>query len=43
MLEVPRALSFGRLPYERIAQGLAEDFWPVLKKERVDTGCFGSP
>lgn len=33
--------GYGWLPYEYVLTGLAEDFWSVLKKEWVDTGCFG--
>lgn len=32
--------GYGWLPYEYVRQGLAEDFWSVLKKEWVDTGQF---
>jgi C1A family cysteine protease len=32
--------GYGWLPYEYVMQGLAEDFWSVLKKEWVDTGQF---
>lgn len=32
--------GYGWLPYEYILQGLAEDFWSVLKKEWIDTGVF---
>jgi len=32
--------GYGWLPYEYILQGLAEDFWSILKKEWVDTGAF---
>jgi C1A family cysteine protease len=32
--------GYGWLPYEYVLQGLAEDFWSVLKKEWVDTGAF---
>ena len=35
--------GYGWLPYEYIEQGLAEDFWSILKKEWVDTGCFELP
>jgi C1A family cysteine protease len=32
--------GYGWLPYEYVLQGLAEDFWAVLKKEWIDTGAF---
>lgn len=32
--------GYGWLPYEYILEGLAEDFWSILKKEWVDTGEF---
>jgi C1A family cysteine protease len=32
--------GYGWLPYEYLRQGLAEDFWSVLKKEWIDTGEF---
>jgi len=32
--------GYGWLPYEYVLKGLAEDFWAVLKKERVETGVF---
>jgi len=32
--------GYGRLPYEYILRGLAEDFWSVLKKDWIDTGAF---
>ncbi len=32
--------GYGWLPYEYIRCGLAEDFWSVIKKDWVDTGCF---
>ena len=32
--------GYGWLPYEYIMNGLAEDFWSVLKKEWIDTGEF---
>jgi len=32
--------GYGWLPYDYVLQGLAEDFWSVLKKEWVDTGAF---
>jgi C1A family cysteine protease len=32
--------GYGWLPYEYVLQGLAVDFWSVLKKEWVDTGQF---
>ena len=28
------------LPDDFVLRGLAEDFWTILKKERVDTGEF---
>lgn len=32
--------GYGWLPYEYVKQGLAEDFWSILKKEWVDTEQF---
>jgi C1A family cysteine protease len=32
--------GYGWLPYDYLLQGLAEDFWSVLKKEWIDTGQF---
>ncbi len=32
--------GYGWLPYEYLLNGLAEDFWSVLKKEWIDTGQF---
>ena len=32
--------GYGRLPYEYVLKGLAEDFWTILKKEWIDTGSF---
>jgi C1A family cysteine protease len=32
--------GYGWLPYEYILQGLAQDWWSVLKQEWVDTGLF---
>ena len=32
--------GYGWLPYDYVKNGLAEDFWSVLKKEWVDTGEF---
>jgi len=32
--------GYGWLPYEYILQGLAEDWWSLLKNEWVDTGNF---
>ena len=32
--------GYGWLPYEYVRQGLAEDFWTILKKEWIDTGQF---
>jgi len=32
--------GYGWLPYEYVINGLAEDFWSILKKEWVDTGIF---
>jgi len=32
--------GYGRLPYEYVLRGLAEDFWSVVKKEWIDTGQF---
>ena len=34
--------GYGWLPYEYILQGLACDFWSVLKQDWVDTGLFTS-
>jgi C1A family cysteine protease len=33
--------GYGWLPYEYILQGLAIDWWSLLKKEFVDTREFG--
>jgi C1A family cysteine protease len=33
--------GYGWLPYEYVLQGLALDFWSLLKMEWVDTGQFG--
>lgn len=33
--------GYGWLPYEYVLQGLAEDWWVLLKSEWVDTGVFG--
>ncbi|MEW6441733.1 MAG: C1 family peptidase [bacterium] len=33
--------GYGWLPYAYVLEGLAEDFWSVLKKEWVETGQFG--
>lgn len=33
--------GYGWLPYEYVLQGLAEDWWALLKAEWVDTGMFG--
>lgn len=35
--------GYGWLPYEYVLQGLAEDWWSLLKNEWVDTGNFGLP
>ncbi len=32
--------GYGWLPYEYVLNGLARDFWSILKKEWVDTGVF---
>lgn len=32
--------GYGWLPYAYVLEGLAEDFWSVLKKEWIDTGEF---
>jgi len=32
--------GYGWLPYEYVLQGIAADFWSLLKKEWVDTGQF---
>jgi C1A family cysteine protease len=32
--------GYGWLPYDYLRQGLAEDFWSVLKKDWIDTGEF---
>ena len=32
--------GYGWLPYDYLRNGLAEDFWSVLKKEWIDTGQF---
>ena len=34
--------GYGWLPYEYVLQGLACDFWSVLKQDWVDTGIFTS-
>ncbi|MEK6775877.1 MAG: C1 family peptidase [bacterium] len=34
--------GYGWLPYKYVLNGLAEDFWSILKKEWVDTGVFKS-
>jgi C1A family cysteine protease len=34
--------GYGWLPYEYVLQGLAEDFWSVLKQEWIDAGVFTS-
>ena len=34
--------GYGWLPYDYVNEGLAEDFWSVLKKEWIDTGEFKS-
>lgn len=33
--------GYGWLPYDYILQGMAEDWWTILKKEYVDTNQFG--
>lgn len=33
--------GYGWLPYDYVLQGLAEDWWSILKCEWVDTGVFG--
>jgi C1A family cysteine protease len=35
--------GYGWLPYEYVRQGLALDFWSLLKMDWVDTGKFGLP
>jgi len=32
--------GYGWLPYEYVLQGLADDWWSLLKNEWVDTGNF---
>jgi C1A family cysteine protease len=32
--------GYGWLPYEYVLQGLAQDFWSVLKQDWIDTGLF---
>lgn len=34
--------GYGWLPYEYVMNGIAEDFWSILKKEWVDTGVFSA-
>ena len=34
-------LGYGWLPYEYVLQGLAVDWWSLLKNEWIDTGAFG--
>ena len=34
-------LGYGWLPYEYLNQGIAKDWWTVVKQEWVDTGHFG--
>jgi C1A family cysteine protease len=34
--------GYGWLPYKYVLEGLAEDFWSILKKEWIDTKEFGS-
>lgn len=33
--------GYGWLPYDYILQGMAEDWWAILKKEYIDTNQFG--
>ncbi len=33
--------GYGWLPYDYVRRGLAEDFWSIVKKEWIDSGCFG--
>lgn len=33
--------GYGWLPYEYVLQGLAVDWWSLLKNEWIDTGAFG--
>ena len=33
--------GYGWLPYRYVLEGLAEDWWSLLKNEWVDTGAFG--
>lgn len=35
-----KKMAMGWLPYPYAKQGPAGDFWPILKKEWVDTGEF---
>jgi C1A family cysteine protease len=32
--------GYGWLPYEYVLQGLAVDWWSLLKTEWIDTGAF---
>ncbi len=32
--------GYGWLPYEYVLQGLAEDWWTMLKNDWIDTGEF---
>jgi len=33
--------GYGWLPYEFVLNGLAEDWWTLIKQSWVDTGQFG--
>ena len=33
--------GYGWLPYEYVLNGLAEDWWTLIKQSGVDTGQFG--
>jgi C1A family cysteine protease len=33
--------GYGWLPYEYVLQGMAEDWWTLIKADYVDTGAFG--
>jgi C1A family cysteine protease len=34
--------GYGWLPYEYVVQGIAIDWWSILKQDWVDTGLFVS-
>jgi len=42
MTEINEKLGgYGWLPYEYVLQGMARDWWTILKKEYVPTKQFG--